>query len=142
MIHKQTLTHPLVKYYILYYIYIQDPEMMREAKKMMADPAFQEQCKQYTENEAFQSHLAKTKADLQDANKVKEMEEHMKLRVEAGEKELTELLAQSTLLNDTIADKNDNDDDNNKQSTEASDELKVRNFDSIVNVHIHAIWAF
>ena len=105
--------------------------MMREAKKMMADPAFQEQCKQYTENEAFQSHLAKTKADLQDANKVKEIEEQMKIRVEAGEKELTELLQQSTLLNDTIADKNDNDDDDNKQSTkEASDELKVRNFDS------------
>ena len=104
---------------------------MREAKKMMADPAFQEQCKQYAENEAFQSHLAKTKADLQDANKVKEIEERMKLRVEAGEKELTELLQQSTLLNDTIADKNDNDDNNNKQSTtEASDELKVRNFDS------------
>jgi len=118
--------------------------MMREAKKMMADPAFQEQCKQYTENEAFQSHLAKTKADLQDANKVREIEERMKLRVEAGEKELAELLAQSTLLNDTIADKNDNDDDdNNKQSTtEASDELKVRNFDSIVYVHIHDIWAF
>ncbi len=114
--------------------------MMREAKKMMADPVFQEQCKQYTDNEAFQAHLAKTKADLQDANKVKEIEEQMKLRVEAGEKELMELLAQSSLLNNTAAADNDEDDDN-KQITEASDELKVRETLTlyIVYVNIHAI---
>jgi adenylosuccinate lyase len=106
--------------------------MMREAKKMMADPVFQEQCKQYTENEAFQAHLAKTKADLQDATKVKEIEEQMKLRVAAGEKELTELLAQSTLLHNDTTTADNAEDDDNKQSTEASDELKVRNYDSIL----------
>ena len=114
---------------------------MREAKKMMADPVFQEQCKQYTENEAFQAHLAKTKADLQDANKVKEIEEQMKLRIEAGEKELTELLAQSSLLNNTAAADNDEDDDN-KQITEASDELKVSNYDSIYCVCKHPMRYF
>ncbi len=108
--------------------------MMREAKKMMADPVFQEQCKQYTENEAFQAHLAKTKADLQDANKVKEIEEQMKLRIEAGEKELTELLAQSTLLHNDTTTAAAADDD--KQSTEVSDELKVRNYDfNVLMIH-------
>ena len=56
--------------------------MMREAQKMMADPAFQERMKQYTENEAFKASMAKTQEMLKDEKKVKELEETMKKRVE------------------------------------------------------------
>ncbi|KAL3756164.1 hypothetical protein ACHAWU_007115 [Discostella pseudostelligera] len=70
---------------------IQDPEMMREAQKMMADPAFQERMKQYTENEAFKASMAKTQEMLKDEKKVKELEETMKKRVEEGTKELEAL---------------------------------------------------
>jgi len=70
---------------------IQDPEMMREAQKMMADPAFQERMKQYTENDAFKASMAKTQEMLKDENKVKELEETMKMRVEEGTKELEAL---------------------------------------------------
>lgn len=65
--------------------------MMREAQKMMADPAFQERMKQYTENEAFKASLAKTQEMLKDEAKVKELEETMKKRVEEGTKELEAL---------------------------------------------------
>lgn len=40
--------------------------MMREAQKMMADPAFQERMKQYTENDAFKASMAKTQEMLKD----------------------------------------------------------------------------
>ncbi len=64
---------------------------MREAQKMMADPAFQERMKQYTENDAFKASMAKTQEMLKDENKVKELEETMKMRVEEGTKELEAL---------------------------------------------------
>lgn len=65
--------------------------MMREAQKMMADPAFQERMKQYTENDAFKASMAKTQEMLKDETKVKELEETMKKRVEEGTKELEAL---------------------------------------------------
>lgn len=72
--------------------------MMREAQKMMADPTFQERMKQYTENDAFKQHMEKTKETLQDKDKVKELEEAMKGRIEEGEKELEELKKKSAEL--------------------------------------------
>ena len=72
--------------------------MMREAQKMMADPTFQERMKQYTENDAFKKHMEKTKETLQDKEKVKELEEAMKGRIEEGEKELEELKKKSAEL--------------------------------------------
>ena len=65
--------------------------MMREAQKMMADPAFQERMKQYTENDAFKASMAKTQEMLKDETTVKELEETMKKRVEEGTKELEAL---------------------------------------------------
>ena len=82
--------------YIIYHP--KDPEMMREAQKMMADPTFQERMKQYTENDAFKQHMEKTKETLQDKDKVKELEEAMKGRIEEGEKELEELKKKSAEL--------------------------------------------
>lgn len=71
---------------------------MREARKMMADPAFQERMKQYTENEAFKRHMEKTKETLQDKDKVRELEEGMQKRIEEGERELEELKKKASML--------------------------------------------
>ena len=69
--------------------------MMREAQKMMKDPAFQERMKQITEREEFKKNMEKTKETLNDPEKLKEMEESMKKRVEEGNKELEEFKKKS-----------------------------------------------
>jgi len=69
--------------------------MMREAQKMMKDPAFQERMKQITEREEFKKNMEKTKETLNDPEKMKEMEESMKKRVEEGSKELEEFKKKS-----------------------------------------------
>ena len=67
---------------------------MREAQKMMNDPAFQAQMKKMTENPAFQAHMKQQQEMLQDPEKVKELEEKMQARLKEGE----ELLAKANLL--------------------------------------------
>jgi hypothetical protein len=44
--------------------------MMREAQKMMADPAFQERMKQVTENAAFKESMEKAQEMMKDEDKV------------------------------------------------------------------------
>ncbi|KAL7531095.1 hypothetical protein ACHAXR_003840 [Thalassiosira sp. AJA248-18] len=72
--------------------------MMREAQKMMNDPAFQERMKQVTENDAFKTSMEKTQEMMKDEDKVKELEETMKKRVEEGAKELDEFKKKSAEL--------------------------------------------
>ncbi|KAL7551144.1 hypothetical protein ACHAWF_014344 [Thalassiosira exigua] len=74
--------------------------MMREAQKMMNDPAFQERMKQYTENSEFKESMEKTQDMMKDKEKMKEMEESMKKRVEEGEKELEEFKKKSAALDE------------------------------------------
>ena len=62
--------------------------MMREAQKMMQDPNFQAYMKQIMQSNAFQGAMKKTKESMDDPEKRKEMEEMVKQKLEAGEKEL------------------------------------------------------
>ena len=64
---------------------------MREAQKLMQDPAFQAQMKKMTENPQFKAHMEKTKEVLKDPKKVKEMEAKMKVALEEGNKTLEEV---------------------------------------------------
>eukprot|EP00977_Amphora_coffeiformis_P029941 scaffold43636_cov199-Amphora_coffeaeformis.AAC.1 len=64
----------------------QDPEMMREAQKMMQDPAFQAYMKQMMAAPQFQQAIQKTKQDMQDPEKLKEMEEKAKQAIQEGSK--------------------------------------------------------
>jgi len=61
---------------------------MREAQKMMQDPAFQAQMKKMTKNPAFQAHMKQSQDMLKDPEKVKELEQKMQERLKEG----TELL--------------------------------------------------
>lgn len=65
---------------------------------MMKDPAFQARMKTVTENEDFKQNMEKTQEMLKDEDKVKEMEESMKKRVEEGSKELEEFKKKSAEL--------------------------------------------
>jgi hypothetical protein len=47
-----------------------DPDMMREAQKMMNDPAFQARMKQITERPEFKESMEKTQEMMKDENKV------------------------------------------------------------------------
>ena len=72
--------------------------MMREAQKMMKDPAFQERMKSVTDNPAFKTSMESTQEMMKDPEKVKELEESMKKRVEEGTKELEEFKKKSAEL--------------------------------------------
>jgi predicted nuclease with TOPRIM domain len=72
--------------------------MMREAQKMMNDPAFQARMKQLTDNPQFKEHMAKTNEMMKDKDKMKEMEESMKARLEEGQKDLEEFKKKSAEL--------------------------------------------
>ena len=93
----------------------QDPEMMREAQKMMQDPAFQARMKQITENDQFKNSMENTKEMMKDKDKVKELEDSMKKRVEEGSKELDEFKKKSKEL-----------EEEEKKGAEESAQLKVR----------------
>lgn len=67
---------------------------MREAQKMMQDPAFQAQMKKMTENPAFQAHMKQSQEMLKDPEKVKELEAKMQERLKEG----TELLEKAKKL--------------------------------------------
>ena len=72
--------------------------MMREAQQMMADPAFQERMKSVTDNPQFKESMNKTQEMMKDKDKVKELEDSMKKRVEEGTKELEEFKKKSAEL--------------------------------------------
>jgi hypothetical protein len=68
--------------------------MMREAKKMMQDPAFQAHCRQLMEGQGFQQAMTQVKTDLADPAKAKELEEKTKVAIQKGEEELEQLQKQ------------------------------------------------
>jgi cobalamin biosynthesis protein CobT len=70
---------------------MQDPEMMREAQQMMQDPAFQAQMKKMMGSNGFQKAMTKTKKEMQDPEKVKDMEKKAKQAIEEGNEELEKL---------------------------------------------------
>ena len=47
--------------------------MMREAQKMMADPAFQERMKTVTENQAFKTSMENTNEMMKDKDKAQKL---------------------------------------------------------------------
>jgi ABC-type dipeptide/oligopeptide/nickel transport system ATPase subunit len=62
--------------------------MMREAQKMMQDPAFQAHTKKMQQNKAFQDSIKKTQEVFKDPKKLKEMEKKVKASINEGTKQL------------------------------------------------------
>jgi hypothetical protein len=58
--------------------------MMREAQKMMNDPAFQQQMKQMMEQQNFQQAMASTKEKMADPTQLNEMERQAAAAIEEG----------------------------------------------------------
>ena len=61
---------------------------MREAQKMMQDPAFQEYVKKMTESKQFQASIQKTKEVFKDPKKAQELEKQVQQQVAEGQKAL------------------------------------------------------
>lgn len=57
---------------------------MREAQKMMNDPAFQAQMDKVTETPAFKAHMQKQQEVLKDPKKAKELEAKMQEKLKEG----------------------------------------------------------
>ena len=57
---------------------------MREAQKMMNDPAFQAQMKKVTESQQFKQHMQAQQEMLKDPEKVKELEKKMQEKLKEG----------------------------------------------------------
>ena len=102
---------------------MQDPEMMREAQKMMQDPAFQAYMKQIMQSNAFQGAMKKTKDSLEDPEKRKEMEEMVKQKLEAGEKELKK--AEEDAGADEMPDMGGDDDADKKEAADKKEEKEA-----------------
>ena len=96
--------------------------MMREAQKLMKDPAFQAQCRKMMQGGAFQNAMQQTKQDMKDPEKVKAMEEKTKKAIEEGEKELAALRAAKEAKGDGV----DGDDDDDAKP-EASAKQQTEN---------------
>lgn len=65
--------------------------MMREAQKMMQDPAFQAHMKKISESAQFQQSIKRTKEVMKDPKKMQEMQKNVEKRVAEGQKQLEEL---------------------------------------------------
>lgn len=65
--------------------------MMREAQKMMQDPAFQAHMKKLMSQQGMQQALQKTQTEMADPKKVAELEAKAKKAIADGEKELAKL---------------------------------------------------
>jgi hypothetical protein len=87
--------------------------MMREAQKMMKDPAFQKYMNQMMAAPQFKTAMKSTKEALNDPEKVKELEEKAKAAIELGNQELEELKAAK-----------EGDDDEKKPAAVAKDDAK------------------
>lgn len=86
---------------------------MREAQKMMKDPAFQKYMNQMMAAPQFKTAMKSTKEALNDPEKVKELEEKAKAAIELGNQELEELKAAK-----------EGDDDEKKPAAVAKDDAK------------------
>jgi len=69
---------------------LQDPEMMKEAQKMMNSPEFQAQMKTMAQNPQFKQAMTQTKDLMSDPEKAKAYEAKMKEALEKGTEELEE----------------------------------------------------
>ena len=65
--------------------------MMREAQKMMNDPAFQSSMEKLMAQQGMQQALKKTKKQMSDPKKAAELEAKAKKAIAEGEKELEKL---------------------------------------------------
>jgi hypothetical protein len=65
--------------------------MMREAQKMMQDPAFKKKMQDMMKAPQFQTALKQTQESMSDPEKVKELEEKARLALEEGTKKLEEI---------------------------------------------------
>ena len=81
--------------------------MMREAQKLMQDPAFQAQMKQMMAGAGFQQAMKKTKEEMKDPKKMAEMERKAQEAIAEGNKQLEEV----EKLRKAKAEKGDDDDD-------------------------------
>jgi predicted phage gp36 major capsid-like protein len=97
---------------------------MREAQKMMNDPAFQAQMKKMTENPAFQAHMKAQQDMLKDPEKVKELEEKMAARLKEGEELLTQAKEAEKRIKGKEGDKKGEEDDKDKKDDKEDDEKK------------------
>ena len=70
---------------------MQDPEMMREAQRMMQDPQFQLQMQQMMQQQKMQQAIQATKQTIADPHKLKQLELKTKLALADGEKKLAAL---------------------------------------------------
>jgi len=61
---------------------------MREAQKMMQDPAFQEHMKKMTASSEFQASMNKTREVMKDPKKVKELEAQVQQQLKDGQEAL------------------------------------------------------
>lgn len=74
-------------------MHVQDPEMVREAQKMMQDPQFQAYMRQMMAQPQFKTAMTQTKEAMKDPEKLKEMEEKAKAAIDEGNKALEEMEA-------------------------------------------------
>jgi hypothetical protein len=91
---------------------------MREAQKMMQDPAFQAQMKTMTDNQEFKQHMEKSQEALNDPEKVKELEDQMQEKLKEG----NALLAKAKKADEKGDDKDSKDDD--KKELKEDDDKK------------------
>jgi hypothetical protein len=106
---------------------------MREAQKMMNDPAFKEQMKQMTANPGFKEHMQKTQEVLNDPKKVKEMEEKMQESLKEGEIALAKAEAERKARGDKIedGDKKEAAKDDDKKEAAKDDEDEIPDMPSL-----------
>ena len=100
--------------------------MMREAQKMMQDPAFQAQMDKLMSQQGMKQALKKTKKDMADPKKVAELEAKARKAVEEGEKELEKLSKNQKALQKKLEVK----DADRKEGAEAEDSEKSSGEDS------------
>ncbi|KAG7370131.1 hypothetical protein IV203_027877 [Nitzschia inconspicua] len=100
-----------------------DPEIMREAQKMMNDPAFQAQMKKVTESPAFKQHMQAQQEILKDPKKVKELEKKMQEKLKEGN-ELLEKTKAERDAKERVKKDDENENDVKSNQTEDEEEKK------------------
>lgn len=102
---------------------IQDPEIMREAQKMMQDPAFQAQMKKMTESSGFKQHMTASQDMLKDPEKVKELEDKMQEKLKEGNDLLEKAKADRDAAEGTKKDDMKEEDGDKKEAKKKEEEV-------------------
>ena len=92
---------------------------MREAQKMMNDPAFQAQMKKMTESEGFKQHMQASQEMLNDPKKMKEIEKQMQGRLKEGNEQLEKFQKQEA---EFLKKEKEEKDNNKKDGSEEGDD--------------------